>query len=282
MKKTHGAQGMRGEQRRIKFGIMNNPWIDIEASFIFARKMGLSFIDFTVEHPVPRRESINPKLIKRLSKKYGMGLVGHTNYRVPIGHEVEGVRKAAALEIIKTADLFRKIGIKKVNVHCDDSSKTSLGEEFIRKQHVKSLKEIIRHTKKNRQILMLENGFPFYRWAQIKTILKKVPGLKLHLDIGHANLGGRKEIGNFIIKGRKYIEHIHIHDNMGSDDDHMFLGMGSIDWRKVFRLLRKTGYNKTATLETFVVKKGRTLQRATPREMERYFRKEMLLLKKLV
>lgn len=266
----------------MKFGVMNNPWIDIESSFIFARKMGLSFIDFTVEHPVPRRESINPKLIKRLSKKYNLELVGHTNYRVPIGHEVEGVRKAAAIEIIKTAGLFRKIGIKKVNVHCDDSSKTGLGEEFIRKQHVKSLREIIRHTRRNRQILMLENGFPFYRWAQIKAMLKKVPGLRLHLDIGHANLGGRKEIGNFIIKGRKSIEHIHIHDNMGKDDDHMFLGMGSIDWRKVFRLLRKTGYSKTVTFETFVVKKGRMLHRATQQEMEIYFRKQMILLKKLV
>ena len=265
----------------MKFGIMNSPYRDIEDAFKFAKNMNLSFIDLTIEYPVPRRESVNPNLIRKLSKKYGMELVGHTNWTLPIAHEIEEVRKAAANEIMKTADLFRKIGIKKVNVHCSRNQKSELGKDFIRKQRIKSLREIIRHTKRNRQILMLENGSQFSAFKDIKSILKAVPGLKLHLDIGHANLVGKKEIKKFILKGRKLIEHMHIHDNLGEHDDHLFLGMGSIDWKSVFRLLKKIRYDKTITLETFIVRKGKKFRKATKNEYRRYFRKELALIEKL-
>ena len=93
-------------QDKMKIGLMNSPYREIESEFKFASELGLSFVDLTIEYPVPRRESINPKSIQKLSKKYGLELIGHTNWRLPIAHEIEAVRIAAVGEIIKTTNLF--------------------------------------------------------------------------------------------------------------------------------------------------------------------------------
>jgi len=71
----------------------------------------------------------------------------------------------------------------------------------------------------------------------------------LHLDIGHANLFGRKP-EDFIKKFRNKIKHVHLHDNNGNEDLHLPMGCGSIDWEKTLKTLKKC-YNGTITLEVF-------------------------------
>ncbi|MFO8015756.1 MAG: sugar phosphate isomerase/epimerase [Candidatus Woesearchaeota archaeon] len=267
---------------QMKLGMMNSPYRAIEKEFAFARRLGLSFIDFTVEYPVPSPEKIRPERVKKLAGKYSMDLVGHTCWRLPIAHEFENVRKAAVRDIMRSSDILKRMGVKKVNVHPDVTVKAALGDKFVREQHVRSLKEIIKHTKKNGQLLMLENGYPFETFSEFNRVLRAVPGLKLHLDIGHANLPGERNIRDFILKGKSRLEHVHMHDNMGEDDDHLFVGRGKIDWNRVIRWMGKAGYEGTVTLETFVVRKGKHFKLANLKEREKNFRRQLAYLKNLL
>ena len=48
------------------------------------------------------------------------------------------------------------------------------------------------------------------------------------------------------------LAHVHISDNTGGTEDrHLPLGAGTIDWRTAVRWLKDAGYDGTVTLEVF-------------------------------
>jgi len=90
--------------------------------------------------------------------------------------------------------------------------------------------------------------------ADLEKALVMVPDLGLTLDVGHAMLTHKTSTAPDIIthlSGR--ISHLHLHDNHGGksyrDDEHLIPGEGKVEFTKLFGLLKKKGYQKTATLE---------------------------------
>ena len=70
------------------------------------------------------------------------------------------------------------------------------------------------------------------------------------LDSGHVALLGR-DIYKFIKTLGKRIRVVHLHDNDGRDDEHLFPWDGVIDWDAVCQGLREIGYSGTLSFETF-------------------------------
>jgi sugar phosphate isomerase/epimerase len=99
--------------------------------------------------------------------------------------------------------------------------------------------------------LVIENfTAPFDRVSTFNKILAAVPGLKLHLDYGHANFGF-DNYGIFCRELGEHIRHVHFSDNRSRSDDHMPLGVGTVSWKNAVDLLKATGYDGTITLEIF-------------------------------
>lgn len=63
--------------------------------------------------------------------------------------------------------------------------------------------------------------------------LLREEGLSFCLAIGHAHLNGVVE--EFLAAGQPV--HVHLHDNDGSEDSHLALGKGSIDYPHLIPLL---------------------------------------------
>ena len=61
--------------------------------------------------------------------------------------------------------------------------------------------------------------------------IELIDGLKFCLDVGHANI--TKKLDEFLLVER--IDHVHLHDNGGNVDEHLGIGKGKIDMKKVFR-----------------------------------------------
>ena len=99
--------------------------------------------------------------------------------------------------------------------------------------------------------LVLENyKAPFDRVSNFETILGEIPALKVHLDFGHTNMG--KEDGeSFCRHLGPAIKHVHFSDNRSTEDHHMPLGVGSVDWERAVSALKGIGYDETITLEVF-------------------------------
>ncbi len=72
------------------------------------------------------------------------------------------------------------------------------------------------------------------------------------LDMGHANTMGL--VDEFLEKCLDKVSHMHIHDNHGARDEHLPLGQGSIDWKKVMGKL--TGYKGLMVTEMSSVEEG--------------------------
>jgi sugar phosphate isomerase/epimerase len=68
------------------------------------------------------------------------------------------------------------------------------------------------------------------------------------LDLGHANLEGQVE--PFFNQVADKIVHIHASDNDGSDDQHLGIGKGKIDYNWFKQTLNKIGYDKTVIIES--------------------------------
>ena len=59
---------------------------------------------------------------------------------------------------------------------------------------------------------------------------------------------------DYIRTFRKKIVHIHWHDNNGVYDEHLPIGEGLIDHKKVVKELKNINYKRTITLEVFTGK----------------------------
>jgi len=68
------------------------------------------------------------------------------------------------------------------------------------------------------------------------------------MDIGHANLAG--QIEPFFSMLSYKITHIHASDNDGSDDQHLGIGQGKIDYNWFAQTLKKIGYDKSVIIES--------------------------------
>jgi sugar phosphate isomerase/epimerase len=80
------------------------------------------------------------------------------------------------------------------------------------------------------------------------------PGSRLGIciDTGHANLH-RDLFANpaaaYLRAFADRLVHLHVSDNLGTGDDHLVPGTGTIDWRSIADALRRIGYRGTIVLE---------------------------------
>ena len=69
------------------------------------------------------------------------------------------------------------------------------------------------------------------------------------LDIGHAHINGHLE--EFLSHPFATIFNIHLHDNQGSEDQHLPLGEGTVPWQMVLRRIVREAYRGPLTFEFF-------------------------------
>ncbi|VVB61241.1 Xylose isomerase-like TIM barrel [uncultured archaeon] len=233
----------------MKIGFPNHPRKDILEEIEWIGKNGFDFIDFFLEEDKAVPEKIDIEKAKTLLKKYGLATVGHTAWYLPIGSPIKSIRNAAVAEAAKYFAVFGRLGVKFVTIHSNWLSGMFSSEEGVKFQ-VESLRKLVEEAKKYNIGVMYEPvDTPSDNVENVSAILDKVPGLFLHLDIGHANLFGKRP-EDFIRKFHKRLKHVHLHDNDTYQDLHLPLGCGSTDWEKTIAVLKKY-YNGTITLEVF-------------------------------
>ena len=109
---------------------------------------------------------------------------------------------------------------------------------------------------------MVENmGYAFNTPQELAPLLDAAPNVRFHLDVGHANIrpqGQPPRLPALLGAFGDRIAHVHVHDNKGRYDEHLPLGVGSVDWPDAARRLRATGYDATVTMEVFADERAYT------------------------
>ncbi|WP_406670674.1 sugar phosphate isomerase/epimerase family protein [Methanolobus sp. ZRKC4] len=91
--------------------------------------------------------------------------------------------------------------------------------------------------------------------GEMLDILKQVDrdNVGMTLDVGHANTMGL--VNEFVEKCKSKLSHMHIHDNYGAHDEHLPLGQGNINWKKLMESL--SGYKGFMVTEMGDLEEGR-------------------------
>jgi sugar phosphate isomerase/epimerase len=237
----------------MQIGAMNHPGEPLSAEIAWMAELDLDFIDLTLEPPAAATWKVERAEIRRKLDDYGLGVIGHTAYYLPIASSFENLRRGAVAELKLAAEVFAKLGAKWMNVHPDGHA-PFIDENTVVQRNIESLQELTAFGKTVGIGIMLENvPGRFNSVQQLAPVLDAVPDLALHLDIGHCNLMvPANTAGELIARFSGRLAHVHLHDNRGGHADlHLALGMGNLDTRLHVKQLKDSGYNGTITLEVF-------------------------------
>lgn len=235
----------------MKLGYPNHPRKEIMEEIKWIGEH-FDFIDFFMEEDKAYYDKLDLKAVKKTLKEYNLGIVGHTPYYLPFSSPIKNIRRAAIKEASNCFEAFNKLGAEYVTVHSTwPPSLFNAKESFeIQKE---SLIMLVEEAEKYGIKPLYEAGVSeLDNYKNVSKILREVPRLYFHLDIGHAFLYG-KDICKFIRKLHSKLKHVHLHDNFGKDDLHLPIGIGKIKWEDVIKELKRY-YNGTITLEIFAPK----------------------------
>ena len=97
--------------------------------------------------------------------------------------------------------------------------------------------------------------FPAYPLTTVEQVCELVDklnreNLKVCLDMGHAAIFYGADVGAAVRYIGKRLEAVHVHDNMGKEDQHLIPGDGIIDWDGVASALKEIAFDGVVSLET--------------------------------
>jgi sugar phosphate isomerase/epimerase len=236
-------------------GMMNNPQTPLEQEIQYVIDHKFDFIDFTMEPPNGLISLTEAAKWRRCLCDHGMFSVGHTAYYLPVDSPFSIVRNAVKNLLCEQFDVFCEMGTQYIAIHAGFSyphRHFSYCEK--RNMWMDALKILISEADKRGLTLMMENILNTKENIKLlKDLMRHFPSLGFLLDIGHANLYmPSNTTGEYMKYFKHRLKHVHLSDNFGrSDDLHLPLGAGRIPWHRVLKLIKKTGYDNTFTLEVF-------------------------------
>lgn len=246
-----------------KFGMLTSPTQSVLDEIDRFRSLGFDYAEIGIEEPGATPQILlrqRDRILNSLSSN-GMMALGHTAYWVGFGSSHEKVRRGwidEAKDMIQTAAELR-LGL--LNFHFNSrlgmTGATEASREAFLKNFVGAMQELTQFASSKNIDLMLENvppqnGHPLESLEYFSAVMKAVPTLKFHLDVAHAFIENRmKGVSDYVDTFRDRLVHIHLHDNHGKEDEHLPLGMGKIDLRKVISFLKGVEYGRTITFEVF-------------------------------
>jgi len=157
----------------------------------------------------------------------------------------ERIREASTLEIIAAMEHAIELNADTVTFHPGLQSVIVPGQEKRSMEKAKrSIRTIDRLMNEFGIAAALENlpmmpSFGFMIGKTAKEMHELIDGTEMRIcfDTGHANTVG--QIDEIIDLLGDRIVNVHIHDNNGSNDDHMTIGDGNIDFKKTLSKLSK-------------------------------------------
>jgi sugar phosphate isomerase/epimerase len=259
-----------------KFGLLTNPTLDVLKEIESIANLGFDYVEIGAEWPEGTSQILHAKKdrIRSLLRKRKLFAICHTAWWIDLSSQHEGVRRAWIEESKSKILVARELGIKSINFHTHAEGFNTFHKRYqpeILDTFVSSMRELSRFAKKHGVGIILENAADrgeIVSFKDYKYIASKLPGVKVHLDVGHAFVnGGMKSISDFIGTFGNRIEHLHFHDNHGQNDEHLPIGRGKIDYEKVVGMLKSIGYDKTITFEVFTSKRDAVNSREKIREL---------------
>ena len=234
-------------------GSMNNPFFPLEDELRRIAEGGFDFADLTLEPP--GAWPADGERLGRLLAELGLAGVGHTAYYLPIASPFPELRERAFGLLRAAFETFAAAGVRLVNVHPDPATRL-FREADVRAWNAEAIARLADDAEGYGLTIMVENlGRAFSTVEDFEPIFAAAQKARFHLDVGHAHMWRGKGEANgtaeLLEALHDRLAHVHVSDNLGGDDLHLPLGVGTIDWPEVVTTLKTAGWDGTVTLEVF-------------------------------
>ena len=231
----------------------------------FSHQHGFEGLEITCEYPrgplIYAHETILK--MKRLAKEYNLPLQVHAPYvNVRLADLNPRIREASIQSIKDGIDLARQLDARIVTINLGNTTKRRLKQvhKDVRKGLLDSISTLSDYAEQHDVTIGIENvPTDTSAWTEalgkrteeIIEILKEThsKNIGVTFDVGHANT--IDDPANFAVKLAPYMVNVHVHDNDGSNDQHLVIGQGNIDFLKILNILKQNGYAGSLVLEYF-------------------------------
>ena len=239
-----------------------DPQTPIETVF-FSHRHGFEGVEITYEYPRGPLHYAHETVLKmkRLGKDHNLPLQVHAPYvNVRLADLNPRIREASIQSIKDGIDLARQLDARIVTIHLGNTTKRRLKHvhEDVRKGLLDSISTLSDYAEQHDVTIGIENvPTDTSAWTEalgkrteeIIEILKETHSRNIGVtfDVGHANT--IDDPANFAVKLAPYM--VNVHDNDGSNDQHLVIGQGNIDFLKILNILKQNGYAGSLVFEYF-------------------------------
>ena len=242
------------------YGATNSPLRPIIEEMKAIAELRFDYMEVAMDPPCCDSKSLRKQKreVRESLVQHGLGLVCHLPTFLFTADLTDRIRQASIDETLDSLEVAAELQPLKVVLHPSYMMGMGVFVPELTKAHaMESLEILVEKAHALGLCLCLENMFPRTQWLihpeEFVEILAKFPTVNLLLDVGHAHIedAGGKKCLQFIEMFPDRIGHLHVSDNFGKEDQHLPIGAGIIDFPRVVKALKKTGYNDTITLEVF-------------------------------
>ena len=180
-------------------------------------------------------------------------------FAVDIGSPFTPVRGGSVAELIATLDLVTKLGGEKAVFH-PSSRAWDLGwtDGELAPLITESVREVTLAARERNVEPCVENVINGPYSIQGFDALLRETDASMTFDTGHARLAGfsRDESARFLDRHRERVSHVHLSDNRGGSDEHLPVGLGTVDFETVLSPLLDSSWAGTITHEVGTTELG--------------------------
>jgi sugar phosphate isomerase/epimerase len=244
----------------MKFGAMNFPINPVLQEIDTFAKLEFDYIEIAMDAPMAHYSilSENQKAITQRLTENSMGIICHLPTFVTTADLTESLRRASVTEMQRSLSVAADLGTQKVVLH--PSMVFGMGAfviDTVIGYALDFISEMVDAAKRLDITICLENMMPRNKLGvepdDFAELFSTFPSLMLTLDTGHANLADYtgNRLNDLVERFSDRIGHLHFSDNLGRSDDHLAIGKGTINFKKLIKKIKATGYDDSLTLEVF-------------------------------
>jgi sugar phosphate isomerase/epimerase len=225
------------------FNVFNSP---IEDYLEYSSKHNLKHIEINLSKSHSSLNSFDLDRIKALKERInalGITISLHLPNQINIADNISRLNKKNIKYLIDSIELANSIGAKYINLHLGfffwfPVSQWQRDKALLR--FITNIGSVLEKCEEKGVTLALENVTPLTEGSDHYLLGDNIkdfvhifteidsPWLKFCLDTGHANLS--EGVNEYISAFSEKLISVHYHDNNGSDDSHLIVGEGNINW----------------------------------------------------
>lgn len=262
----------------MKFAFSSNAFTNytIEESINQIAKIGYQAVEIMCDVPHAFPSQMNENKISSIQKalKENNLPVSNLNAFTMFGIKdtyhpswLEADKKQSDLRIKHTIDCIKlasSLDAKNISIEPGGpvKVKTSISKEINFQTFYDGINQIIPYAEKNNVNILIEPEPELLIETSIEFLefMKKIDSkfVRLNFDIGHFYCVNENP-AELIIKLKDYIEHFHMADIKDRKHFHLIPGLGSINFKEVFRSIKKINYDGYVTVELYPYKENPSL-----------------------